>query len=306
MKLRYQGVDIFPQVSVNYCVHDMYAEGRSDTLVVRFNDPKGVWNKWAPANGELVEFENGSSRTGKMNVTSLKPENGLYTLRAMSLPLSGLVLNSKSWEAVHFLQIANEIAGKHGLEYENYGCTDHLYSYLSQVNETDFEFFHKLCMLEGCQMLIFDGKLLSYNEQQIEGQQPADSLEIGDDGVFEYTDSSDQSYGSAEVFSGSYKGTFAAPGSTNKRVLKPRSIVYATSDAEAARYAKGLLRHANKAEKSGSLSKDLMLGYAAASLIKLSTSKAGAWDGTIFVTRVRHDHINNRTKLFFRKPLGGY
>lgn len=306
MKLKYQGVDIFTQVSINYCVHDMYAEGHSDTLVVRFNDPKGIWNKWAPANGETVEFENRPSKTGKMHVTSLRPENGLYTIRAMSMPPSGQALNSKSWEAVHFLQIANEVASKHGLEFENYGCTDYLYSYLSQVNETDFEFFHKLCVLEGCQMLIFDGKLISYSEQHLESQQPTDSLAIGDDGVFEYTSSSDQSYGSAEVASGTYKGVFVAPNGTNKRVYKPRGSVYVTSNAEAARYAKGLLRHVNKYEKSGSFSKDLILGCAAASLIKLSTSKAGAWNSTIFVARVRHDHINNRSKIFFRKPLEGY
>lgn len=305
MKLTYKGVDIFPQVSVNYCVHDMYAEGRSDLLTVRFNDPRGVWSKWQPAAGDVVTFENGPAKTGKMFVYSLKPENGLYTLRAMAMPMTGQDINNKSWEAVRFLQIANEIATRHKLQFVNYGCTDHLYSYLSQVNKTDFEFFYNLCNLEGYQMLIFDGKLLAYNESYLEGMQPAGSLILGSDGVFEYTDNSDLSYGSAEVSSGNYKGVFKAPG-TNTRVLRPRENIFATSSAEVTRFAKGLLRSANKYERSGSITKDLALGYAAASLINLTTEKAGAWNGKIFLTRVRHDHINNKSKLFFRKPLEGY
>ena len=49
-----------------------------------------------------------------------------------------------------------------------------------------------------------------------------------------------------------------------------------------------------------------MPGYAAASLIRLKTKKAEAWNGKIFVTAVRHDHIRNKSTIFFRKPLEGY
>ena len=97
MNLYYNGTDIYESVSVNYCVHEMYAEKQADTLVIRFNDPKGVWSKWAPADGDVIRFKESASDTGKMFIHSMKPENGLFTIRAMSMPKSGATKRSKSW-----------------------------------------------------------------------------------------------------------------------------------------------------------------------------------------------------------------
>lgn len=306
MNLYYNGTDIYNDVSVNYCVHEMFAEKQADTLVIRFNDTKGIWSKWNPADGDVIRFTEGASDTGKMFIHSMKPENGLFTIRAMSMPKSGTTKKSKSWEGVRFLQLANEIAGNHGLTFENYGCEDQVYPYLKQENETDFALFSRLCTLEGCQMLIYDGKLLAYKEQYIESQTPAGTLEVDENGNFTYNDDRVSCYGSCEISSGSYSGKFEAPGATNTAVLRPDKAIPVTSNAEAARFAKGLLRNANKYGHTGQFSKALLTGYAAASLLKLSTKKASAWDGTVFVYKVRHDFVGNKSTLYFREPLEGY
>lgn len=305
MNLYYNGVDIYEDVSVNYCVHEMYAEKQADTLVLRFNDTKGTWSKWNPAEGDEIRFKEGASDTGKMFIHSMKPENGLYTIRALSMPVTGKTKKSKSWEGVRFLQIANEIAGAHGLTFENYGCTDQVYPYLSQDNETDFALFSRLCTLEGCQMLIYDGKLLAYNEAYIEAQDVAGSLEVDANGNFTYHDNRAACYGSCEVNSGSFSGSFKAPGSVSSSVLRPDNIK-ASSNGEAARFANGLLRNANKYGHTGQFSKSLLTGYAAASLLILKTPKASAWDGPVFVYKVRHDFVGNKSTLYFRDLLEGY
>ena len=69
-------------------------------------------------------------------------------------------------------------------------------------------------------MLIFDGKLLAYNEQYIEGQTPAGSLSVDENGVFSYEDNRGGMYGSCEIASGSYSGKFIAD-SSNSSVLRP-------------------------------------------------------------------------------------
>lgn len=305
MNLYYNGVDIYGDVSVNYCVHEMFAEKQADSLVLRFNDTKGVWSKWNPAEGDEIRFKEGASDTGKMFIHSMKPENGLYTIRALSMPVTGKTKKSKSWEGVRFLQIANEIAAAHGLTFENYGCADQVYPYLSQDNETDFALFSQLCTLEGCQMLIYDGKLLAYNEAYIEAQTVAGSLEVDENGNFTYRDNRAACYGSCEVNSGSFSGSFKAPGATGSAILRPDNIK-ATSNSEAARFAKGLLRNANKYGHTGQFSKSLLTGYAAASLLTLKTPKASAWDGPVFVYKVRHDFVGNKSTLYFRDLLEGY
>lgn len=306
MNLYYNEADIYNDVSVNYCVHEMHAEKQADTLVIRFNDTKGVWSKWNPAAGDTLRFKEGASDTGKMFIHSMKPENGLFTIRAMSMPKSGATKKSKSWEGVRFLQLANEFAANHGLTFKNYGCADQVYQYLRQDNEGDFSMFSRLCMLEGCQMLIYDGCLLAYNEQYIENQTPAGALEVDENGNFTYQDNRAACYGSCEVASGIYSGIFKAPNPANTAILRPDKPIPVNSNAEAARFAKGLLRNANKYGHTGQFSKSLLTGYAAASLLKLKTTKASAWDGTVFVYKVRHDFVGNKSTLYFREPLEGY
>lgn len=307
MKLIINGVDIFDKVSVRYCVHDMHAADRADALTIRFNDPKGFWSMWQPAAGSVISFEGDTGgRTGRMFIHSTRPENGVYTLRAFSTPTIGAAKASRSWTGVHFFQIANEVAQRIGLEYKNYGCTDQLYRYIAQENETDLAFFSRLCMLEGYQAIVYDGKLVTYDEHYIEQQTPAAAIEIGAGGVFAYQDRSGEAYSSAVISSGSFSGSFTVPGSKTKRILRPADPIKVTSNAEATRFARGILRAANKGLTSGSFCRELMPGYAAASLIRLTTTKAEGWNGTIFLTRVRHDHIRNTTTVFFRRPLEGY
>ena len=306
MKLFYNGTDIYNDVSVNYCVHEMYAEKQADTLVVRFNDTKGIWSKWNPAIGDTLRFTEGAGDTGKMYIHSMKPENGLFTVRAMSMPQSGTTKKSKSWEGVRFLQLGNEFAAAHGLTFKQYGVTDQVYQYLKQENETDFAYYRQLCTQEGCQMLFYDGQLLVYNERKLESEAPTGTLDVDQNGQFTYRDDRAECYGSCEVASGSYSGKFTAPGTTSKAVLRPEKRILVTSNGEAARFAKGLLRDANKYGHTGQFSKNLQLGYAAASVLTLKTTKASAWDGDVFVYKVRHDYYRNQTTIYFRKPLEGY
>ena len=306
MKLYVNGSDIYSDVAVNYCVHEMYAEKQSDTLVVRFSDPKGIWSKWKPADGDTMRVKEGACDTGKMFIHSMKPENGLFTIRAMSIPKSGMTKKSKSWEGKRFLQLGKTIASNHGLTFENYGCTDQVYPYIKQNNETDFAFFFRLCELEGYQMLIYNGKLLAYSEQKLEGQSPAGTLTVEEKGVFDYKDNRAECFGSCEISSGKYSGKFKAPDAKNDTVLRPSTTINVTSNAEAARFAKGMLRNANKHAISGKFSKELLPGYAAASIVTLKTTKASAWDGKAFLHRVIHDYVGNKSTVYFRGVLEGY
>ena len=89
-------------------------------------------------------------------------------------------------------------------------------------------------------------------------------------------------------------------------MLRPEIPIQVTSNAEAARFAKGLLRNVNKYGRKGQFSKALMTGYAAASLLTLKTTKASMWDGTVFVYKVRHDFVGNKSTVYFRDLLEGY
>lgn len=132
-----------------------------------------------------------------MFVESVVPESGLITLRAYSAPQSTKDKRSKSWEKVKFLQLIQEIAGRHGLTVETYGITDQTYDYVEQNNLPDFAFLQARCTLEGAAFLVYDGKLVVYDEAYMEGQQPVDTITITPANDFEYRDEGAYAYGSA-------------------------------------------------------------------------------------------------------------
>jgi len=307
IRIFYEGADIYPDVSLSMCVHDMYAEKRSDSLIIKFNDTRGLWGSWAPKTGGEISVESGPAATGQMFVDCIVQNSGSVTLKALSAPISARAVNSKKWEKVRLLQIGNEIAGRHKLKFAHYGVADHLYGCAEQDSEPDFAFLQRLCLLEGAAFLVFDGKLVLYDEQFIEAQAAGELIETGGEGGFIYNDNSGYAYGAAEVSGGPYTGFFSAPeGGGGGDTLKKAVRFNISSQAEANRFARGLLRDANKNAASGAIWRHFAPQISAGSMVNLKTGGKGAWGGPVFVTHMRHDYLREQSKIFFRKPLHGY
>ena len=239
--------DVSEKVALSSCVHEMYAGGRSDSLRVRISDTDGQFDKWNLRTGSPVEFKDSGTSTGKMFLYSSAPDSSYYDLRAYSMPPSGTIPNSKAWERVHFSQIGQEIAKRHGLEFESYGVSDHVYEYRKQENEEDFKFFGRLCTLERAALTIYNGKLIAAYEPYLEAIEPAITIDTTGCHV-ECEDNSVLSYGSATVSCGPYTGTYKAPGE-NSRIWVPQKPIKCQSTLEAIRFAAGVLREKNKIGK---------------------------------------------------------
>ena len=307
IEVKFRGVDITKDVSVNRCYHDMYCEGRSDTLHIRFNDPQNQWDIWQPKVGDEISVSYGSIGTGKMFVDSATPENGLYTIVATSIPPSAKEGKSKAWQKIFLSQIGKEIAGNHGLGFQSYGVTDVQYDYILQTNETDFAFFQRLCTLEGCAYLVFDGVLVMYSQSYMEGIAPVKTIAITSDGDYKFIDNSARLYGSCLIERGLYKGTYTAGnGATRKYVPEMNIPITMSSQSEADRYAMNLLRSVNKGMLNGYIYSRIMPEFAAASTAALENYRAPSWNGAVFLTHVRNDYANGKSKVFFRKLLEGY
>lgn len=306
IKVTYKGVDVTSDISINRCIHDMYAAGQADTLDIRFNDAAKLWDGWAPAVGDEIRIDYGPASTGTMFVRSCIAENGLYTIKAMSAPPSAMEVTNKAWSQVRLLQIGKEIAGRHGLAFQSYNVTDQLFPYLLQA-KSDFAFLHRVAVQEGCGFLVYDKALVLYGAAAMEAVAPVESLELPLDGDYRYSDARAKLYGSCIVESGDYSGKFDA-GNGVSRILRPVcGDMTIGSNAEAERYAKNLLRDANKDGQTGYVrTAGVAAGYAAASTAKLVNQRAPSWDGPVFLYHVRHDYGVGESKLFFRKPLEGY
>lgn len=305
IKITYKGVDITDSVSISRCWHDMYAAGKTDTLRLRVNDVDHVWDAWAPAVGDEIRIDYGTISTGVMFLTSATPHNGTYDIEAQSAPESGFVPRSKAWQRVRLLQIGAEIASRNGLSFASYGVSDQLYDYILQSGESDFHFLHRRAQLEGCAFLVYDKRLILYSERHMESQAPAERLEVSSDTDYSYIDRRSELYGECQIEAGVYRGEFSASNGS-ARVLTPRSDFKVSSNGEAARFARNLLRAANKDSRTGWVRSRILPGYAAASMLQLQNERAPSWDGVVFIDHLRNDYGKGQSKIFFRKPLEGY
>lgn len=305
IQITYNGVDITQDVSVNRCYHDMYAAGQSDTLNLRVNDAQNLWDAWGPSDGDEIRIDYGTINTGTMFVASVEPKNGFCDIVAQSAPKSGFVPQHKAWQRARLLQIGAEIAERNGLAFSSYGVTDRLYSYIMQDGVGDFPFLHHRAKLEGCAFLVYDKRLVMYSEEYMESIAPAETLEVSASGEYRYQDRSADLYGSCIVENGLYSGRFAVDNGS-ARVYRPDNIGSIGGDGEAERFAKSLLRAVNKDCRGGFVRSDVLTGYAAASVIELTNSRAPSWNGPVFLHHIRNDYGRGTSKLFFRRLLEGY
>ena len=129
--------------------------------------------------------------------------------------------------------------------------------------------------------------------------------EVAIDGDYKYQDRRANLFGSCIVESGMYSGAFSVENGSS-RMFTPEIMPVASSDEEAARFAKNLLRHANKGCYGGFVRSVILPGYAPASTVDLSNARAPSWDGRVFIEHIRNDYGRGESKVFFRKPLEGY
>lgn len=304
IQLTYKGVDITDSVSVVRCYHDMYAGGQSDTLHLRISDVNNMWDAWGPATGDEIRIDYDAISTGVMFVSKLTPQNGIFDITAQSAPMSAFDKQNKAWQKVRLLQIGEEIARRNSLSFHSYGVEDRLYHYLSQT-EGDLRFLSRVARLEGCAVIIYDKKLVMYNEAAMEAQEPTETLDVTIDGDYKYQDRRIDLYGSCVVQSGMYSGSFSTDNGSG-RILLPDPMPVAGSDEEASRFAMNLLRNANKGCYGGYVRAPILPGYAPASVVELSNARAPSWDCPVFIDHIRNDYTSGNSKIFFRKPLEGY
>lgn len=306
MELIYKGVDIYDSVSVNKCIYDSYGEQQSDTLRITFNDGNDKWDKWAPQKGDKISASLGDCKTGEMYVINVQPRNGQMLLYASSVPERHNDKSNKSWQNVHFMQLCEEIAKRHNLLCEFHGVQDQVYAYVRQQNRKDFIFLEERCVLEGCAFLVYDKKLVVYSEAALEGFSTNNKLIIPNNVKFEYRDESPNVYSKCILKNGAMTGTYQIENTTEKTLIKVMNLKI-SSQAEADRYAKNLLRFENKKMTLGSCDSNTFLGgYAAGTIVELQTAGVSSWDGPVIMSHVRHDFVKAKTKLYFRKILGGY
>lgn len=302
-KILYDNVDIWDKITVKSLYYDSYAESQADCLKIEFNDTARLWDKWTPENEKMIRVVEGRLDTGLMYIHSVKPNNGVMTLTALSIPPTAKNETSKSWEQVRFLQLAEEIAKRHGLQFEAHGVTDRIYTYVRQASTPDFEFLEERAKLEGCAFLVYNKKLVLYSEKAREAATGTKTITLRDNSHYVYSNNSAKKIKTARVVNSEYTGVYTTAATDSSKELTQKVNMKITDQAEADRFARSFLRARNKTGSTGEFRTSLQDDIAAGSVINIKAVGIESWSGAAFVYHTRHDLVKNTSKIWIRRPL---
>lgn len=303
MQIIYEGRDITGAVEVKKADITDNAGGVADSLELWFDDTKGFWSQWKPEKNHKVRIKEAGFDSGLMYIDELEQKRGFFLVRALSIPQEAKTDRIKAWEAVRFMEIATEIANRYGFNLQVYGVQNHLYERVDQCEQADFAFLAWRCTLEGYSLKVTDGKAVIYDERYMEFQPAAKTINADQfDGDYTFRIKSTGIFGSCRVSYGDIVYEFR-PERVSGPILKYTGI-YVSSQGEAERFAKNLLRSRNKFECSGYVTIELATDLAAGNTVQIRG--VGLADGKYYCEQVIHKLVDKKTLLRLRKPLEGY
>ncbi len=305
IKIMYEGTDIFPKISIYGLLYTQYAENHADVLEIQFNDTGKNWDKWD--NGKMknteISVEVEGIKTGKMWVYSCEPKNGLFNLKALSVPNDYNSTATKSWEKVTLEDIAQEIARKHSLSFKKFNTKGKSRKYVHQDNEGDFTFLKSRCELEGACFVVYDKTLNLYDEKEIEKGNNTKKINIDDEKFTSVipTEKVNLAIGEYVVKNARFEGK-----ATDKNFTLAKTDVIdepMECDGDCEDVAKSFLRQKNKGISTIEIKTDLQRGVSAGSVIDCESKKKPTWNTKLFVYKLRHDLVTNKSTIWARKPL---
>lgn len=299
MKLLVNGIDIIDEAFLLEAVYEEFAIANANRLFLKFNDSDNLWQHWTIGKNDIVSVIEEQCDTKELFVHSVVFSRGFCNIIAKSIPCESNIAQSRRYENVKLSKIAKDAASELGFAVDYSNMTDHFYSAITIDNTKFITELKMLCQLEGIGIVFFNKTIILFDEYKIENAETTSLLSIDSDDEYSYSNLQNQQYNRCVLTNGDIVGNFEINNGA-ERTFAYSKHTPATTVGEANRFAKGLLRFANKGIKTGYVKTELKTEFAAGSVVNLDNSKMPLWNGKVFISKIRHDFVNNQSKLFFR------
>lgn len=305
MQLLVNDVDILNNVNLLEAVYEDFATAQPSRLFLKFNDAESLWQNWKLNNEDNIRVVEKQCDTKALYAHNSNLSRGFCNILAKSIPCIAVKKVQKTYENVKLSKIAKDVANEIGFTIDIHYMTDHLYKSIVADNITLLSLLKKICLLEGIAIVFYNKTIILFDENKIENIDSTDSLVVENDDVFAVSNSENKLFNECVVKNNDINGKFKI-NAKNSNTLIFTEDTPATTVGEANRFAKGILRNINKTTKTGSVTTELKTEYAAGTVVNLCNSKLKFYNGKIFIYKVRHDFVNNKTKIFFRYIIEDY
>lgn len=301
--------------------------GKSDLAELTFEDSQRFWiAEWFPNRGDTCDISivkenwHDGDETLNLNHFEIDEVSNSFPPNKCRLKLNSVPNNSKlrsidqskSWEKVSLKKIANEIASDAGMELFFDANEDPKIERAEQKEQSKLQFLEKLCSDNGLALKVQGKKLIIFDEEKYEQQEPVIVLSYGDEIIksFSGTATISKIYSAChvkyqqgkkkELIEHTYKDSSKSDGMTLEINKKVESV------AEAEKLAKKELRKKNKEEIKISVEVIGRFIFLAGNVIELDES-FGFYAGRYLIETARHKVGSGYScSLELRKCLKGY
>lgn len=208
-KVTYEGKDVTKDVSSGLLsiTYTDKVEGESDDIALAFEDVDALWRgSWYPRKGDKVKVEIGYDNDlidcGTFDVDQLDYSGppDIFEVKGIAAGITAALRtkNSKAYEKQTLRQVAQTIAGKHGMSVV--GTIDPVrFERVSQNRETDLGFLLRLSISFGHTFSVRDKKLVFTKLQDLDKSAPVSVIDRRDLSSFALRDKATATYKNARV-----------------------------------------------------------------------------------------------------------
>ena len=180
------------------------ASGESDSLSINLADADSMWTRsWIPEKGDKLSAVIGDTKCGDfiLDTFSMSGKPQRITIGAVSAPAEesfSATDKDQTWEKVSVQQVAQEIAGRNGLDLV-YDAPEIQIQALEQSEQTDSAFLQSLCDKYGLSLKIYSKKLVIFSRSAYKKKGPVATIHQGACKSWNYSTKLEGTYTGGEI-----------------------------------------------------------------------------------------------------------
>ena len=290
--LLYEGTDISKDVDILECVHKDVSCGACDLLNLKV-DHADKWMSWDPQKNDIIRVMRSGYDSMNLYLNTVIPEDGAYRILATGAKAMPFPARWQSFKDKTYGAIMTMCASECGMIAKNHGAGNPKYAYVLRENISAPVFMEMLANREGAVLKALDGSFTSIGVLYAQDLSPTQEVQLDSDQMSStYIDRRDLSWQSVEINTPFGKGK--ARDSASSGLKQIITDIPVDDNAQARRWASGLLLMHNRQSEILEIAMDFNPGYTA--MVRIDAKSATAANGQWIIHETEQDLLNGRTK----------
>lgn len=296
MQFNYEGTDITGDVDIAECIHHDESVGKCDFVEIEMENA-GTWFRWKPQCDDRIEIQMDGYTTGTLYLNAILPKSGRYRIIATSIPRAAQRCAYKSYAGMRIEDIMESCAAECGMQSALFGIDGNIrYPYIQRRFEGAAAFLTRILKYEGAVLKSINATFTAIGIEYAQKMDATQQIEMKNDqdGV-DYFRRDIGKLSSVEIRTPFADGTAHDLGAQFGQPVIYSDAYPATDNAQALRWARGLILHHNRDCEELNMRTQFNAGFTA--MARIDIQSQGDMDGNWIIDNAVHDFVNRKSAV---------